>query len=162
MPKAGLYIHSVVRFFHSYRTHRWMIAFSATFILSAIFLYHLHLGDVSLVYANTINLCARIAYCLVFLSKYFNSSSSKLFRWYDCIPPLRLWFVFGASGILVYISERHFEANKLVSQLGRKAMVNVSVQCHVAIGFSLASMCLWIWWITSGRYINIALRRKLD
>jgi oligosaccharide translocation protein RFT1 len=138
-----------------------MIAFSTIFIFSAIFLYHLDLGDASLVYANTINLCARIAYCLVFSSRYFNASA-KVFQLYDCLPPLRLWFVSGVSTILIYASERHFEAKKVASQLGRKAVVNTSVLCHVAVGVFLAAICLWTWWTTSGHYINIRSRQKME
>ena len=143
--------------------YRWMIAFSIIFILSAISLYHLDVGDASLVYANIINLCARIAYCLTFSSKYFNTSSSvKLFRWYDCLPSVRLWFVAGASAVLIYTSQRHFEADQIASRLGRTAVVDFSVVCHVAIGVSLIAICVWTWWTTSGRYINIPLRRKVE
>ena len=143
--------------------NRWMIVFSAIFIISATFLYHHNLGDASLVYANTINLCARVAYSLIFAVKYFNSTSSvKLFRWYHCLPPMLLWFACGASFVCIYLSERHFGANEVALRLGRKALVNISVLYHVVIGTCLVVVCLGTWWTTAGRYMNIPLRRKVE
>ncbi|EEB87561.1 hypothetical protein MPER_15048, partial [Moniliophthora perniciosa FA553] len=48
------------------RQSRWMIVFSTIYISSAIALYKQGFGDVSLVYANIINLSARIIYVLIF------------------------------------------------------------------------------------------------
>ncbi|KIK09519.1 hypothetical protein K443DRAFT_644720 [Laccaria amethystina LaAM-08-1] len=54
---------------------RWMIGFSVVYISTAIFLYSLDIGDASLVYANVINLSARILYCLAFVMQFFAKSS---------------------------------------------------------------------------------------
>ncbi|KAF9054290.1 Rft protein-domain-containing protein [Panaeolus papilionaceus] len=53
---------------------RWMVLFSTLYIGSAIVLYRAGFGDASLVYANIINLSARIAYCINFAQSFFNGA----------------------------------------------------------------------------------------
>ncbi|KAF5326076.1 hypothetical protein D9611_000906 [Ephemerocybe angulata] len=59
------------------RQSRWMFGFSVIYVSTAMLFYRLGLGDVSLIYANTVNLSARIIYCLAFASRFFGASSSS-------------------------------------------------------------------------------------
>ncbi|KAF8645628.1 hypothetical protein AX16_007710 [Volvariella volvacea WC 439] len=52
---------------------RWMTLFSVIYISSAITFYNFGIGDSSLVYANIINLGARIIYALRFASVFFST-----------------------------------------------------------------------------------------
>jgi len=139
-----------------------MVVFSITYIISAIPFYRLGLGDSSLVYANIVNLCARILYCLIFVDGYFKKATSAHFRFYKVLPPWELWVTSLTSAAVIHVSERRLNANELALQLGRRALMNVSVLVHVAIGSSLAILCILTWWISSGRYLNLPLRRKAE
>lgn len=153
----------------------WMIAFSLTYILSAISFYHLGLGDASLVYANMVNLSARIIYCLRFATRYFTSpspsplgprastsSSSGEFRWRSAIPSTSLFVVCGLSTYATYLSERWLGANARAISMGRKALFDLNVLTHIGIGGALALLCLGVWWITEGRYLGLSLPRRRE
>lgn len=144
-----------------------MIVFSITYILAAIAFYHCNLGDASLVYANIINLCARIVYCLIFIKRYFRTSDSSAspfiqFRFYDALPSWQLWTASAFSAVLIYASEQWFEANTIALQLGRQALMDYRVILHIFVGTSLAFACLMTWWITASYRLNIPIRRKTE
>ena len=139
-----------------------MVVFSITYIASAILFYHLGLGDASLVYANIVNLCVRILYCLIFVKGYFKKAISAHFRFYKVLPPWELWVTSVTSAAVIHVSERRLNANELALQLGRRALMNFSVLFHVAIGSSLAILCILTWWLASGCYLNLPLRRKVE
>ncbi len=142
-----------------------MVVFSISYITSAILFYRLGLGDASLVYANIVNLSARVLYCLVFVDGYFKKASSTSavhFRLDKVLPPRGLWVISVISAVMIYVSERRLNANELALQLGRRAVMNFSVLFHVAIGLSLAILCILTWWTVSGRYLNLLLRRKVE
>lgn len=138
-----------------------MVAFSIIYILATICLYRLGLGDTSLVYANILNLSARISYCLHFVSTYFASQRSQqhAFRPFDALPSWTLCITCTLSAVLFHLTKKQLDAERLVAELGRSAILNKSVLLHVVIGVSLAITCLWVWWRSSGRYLDLSMRR---
>ena len=140
-----------------------MVAFSIIYILATICLYHLGLGDTSLVYANILNLSARITYCLHFVSTYFANQYSQqhAFRRLDALPSWILCITCTLSAILIHLSKKQLDAEHLAAELGRSAILNKSVLLHVGIGITLSITCLWVWWRTwrlSGRYLGLSVR----
>jgi len=79
---------------------------SITYIVSATNFYCLGLRDPSLVYANIVNLCARILYCLIFVDAYFKKATSTHFRFYKVLPPWELWVTSLTSAAVIHVSER--------------------------------------------------------
>jgi len=138
---------------------RWMVAFSIIYILATICLYRLGLGDTSLVYANVLNLSARITYCLHFVSTYF-ISQQHAFRCLDALPSWTLGITCTLSAVLLHLSGKQFDAERLAAELGRSALLNKFVLLHVGIGVVLSIMCLGAWWKSSGRYLDLSVRRS--
>jgi oligosaccharide translocation protein RFT1 len=145
-----------------------MIGFSAIYITAALLLYRAGLGDASLVYANIVNLSARIVYCLRFTIRFFFLSSSSvstatstpLFTWRSVLPSSSLCLASAVSAVLVWASERRLGALGIAAQHGRGALLHPRVIAHVGVGGVLALGCLAVWWRTSGRYLGaIPLRR---
>ena len=137
-----------------------MIVFSAIYIGSAIAFYTLGMGDASLVYANIVNLSARIVYSLRYATDFFNEPNSTLFRWRNTLPSRGLCVVSALSAAVIQLSQRRLEADKIASQLGKRALFNSSVLLHVGVSGSLALVCLGTWWRTSGRYLSLFSFRR--
>ncbi|KAK7035777.1 Rft protein-domain-containing protein [Favolaschia claudopus] len=132
----------------------WMGAFSVVYIGAAIQLYGLQFGDTSLVFANIINLSARIAFAVYFISAYFtrNNAHSHL-RWRTTLPGWRHCLVSVGAGILVRLSERRLDISRTVARAGSGISVlrNKNVLMHIAVGGVLGIACLATWWFTEGR-----------
>ncbi|KAF5371207.1 hypothetical protein D9758_004092 [Tetrapyrgos nigripes] len=69
------------------RQSRWMILFSLIYITAAVGLYTIGLGDSALVYANIINLSARILYAVRFCDTFFKNMQAP----YTSGPPILDW-----------------------------------------------------------------------
>ena len=163
LNEQSRYVHLLTPYYLLYLKFQnsWMVACSAIYILTAICLYRLGLGDTSLVYANIFNLSARIAYCLYFVSTYFNQHSEQhAFRWSDALPSWTLCITCTLSAILLHLSKRQFDAQRLAADLGRSAILNRFVLLHVGIGVALAIICLGAWWKSSGRFLDLSVRRS--
>jgi oligosaccharide translocation protein RFT1 len=143
---------------------RWMIGFSAIYIGSAIVFYSVDLGDASLVYANVVNLSARIIYSLRYATNFFNKPKIPIFRWQDTLPSRSLWVVSGLSAAVIQLSRRRLKADEIASHLGKRALLNSSVLLHVGVCGSLALLCLGTWWRTSGMYLSFSsfLKGKVE
>ena len=125
-----------------------MVAFSVIYILATIWLYRLGLGDTSLVYANILNLSARITYCLHFASTYFTSQCSQQHAFRRlALPSWALCITCTLSAVLLHFSKKQLNAERLAAELGRSAILNKSVLLHVGIGVALTITCLWVWYI---------------
>lgn len=142
---------------------RWMIGFSVVYISTAIFLYSLDIGDASLVYANVINLSARIIYCLAFVVQFFaKSSPPQSFRWTQAIPSWKLLAVFGLSATLIRISENFLGVIQIVEREGRFALFKTPILTHVALGATLTIVCILAWWVSVGRFLSLPGRDKIE
>ncbi|KIM40692.1 hypothetical protein M413DRAFT_72866 [Hebeloma cylindrosporum] len=139
---------------------RWMIGFSAIYIGSAISFYALGLGDASLVYANIVNLSARIVYSLRYATNFFNEPKATVFRWQDTLPSRTLCVVSGLSAVIIQLSQRRLKADEIASELGKRALLNPSVLIHVGVCGLLALVCLGTWWRASGRYLRFSSFRR--
>lgn len=138
-----------------------MAGFSTIFILTTIGLYALGLGDASLVYANIINLSARIAYSLHFISSYFKYyNAGELLRWQDIIPSRSLIASLLISFSMIHYHERRWD---ILGNAGEQnAFLNVTVLMHIGLGGLLGLTCVAIWWFHSGRYLISYYRMKAE
>ncbi|KAJ7460938.1 Rft protein-domain-containing protein [Mycena galericulata] len=134
----------------------WMAAFSVIYIGAAIQLYGWHFGDASLVYANIINLSARIAYAVHFVSAYFsNHSARSSLEWKNALPGWRLSLACCVSWAVVRQSEKRLDVSGTIARAGAgiSVLVNRPVLLHVATGGALGCACLATWWLTEGRQL---------
>jgi oligosaccharide translocation protein RFT1 len=140
-----------------------MAGFSTIYISTAIGLYALGFGDKSLVYANIINLLARIVYALHFTSSYFAfRHAGDLLRWKDMMPTPRLILASMLSSLVIHYYGRKRDIYGIVKAGGRTALLNRSVVTHVVLGCLLALICVTIWWMSSGRFLVPSRRAKTE
>lgn len=142
---------------------RWMAGFSTIYISAAITLYALGFGDTSLVYANIINLSARIVYSLYFISSYFRFHQiGNLLTWKKLMPSLQLILFSLLSTFIIQYHAHKRDISSIVDAGGRAALLNIAVMTHVGLGGLLALTCIFTWWISSGRFLISACRAKTE
>ncbi|KAJ3562537.1 hypothetical protein NP233_g9508 [Leucocoprinus birnbaumii] len=134
------------------RQSRWMVAFSLVFIASAISLYRLGFGDASLVYANIVNLLARIAFATLFTKSFFASKGSgNLISIRGALPSFSLVLISLAMKITIAYDGNRRNIVTIVGKEGRISLMNKDVVQHVGLGTALAVVWLSFWWMSSGR-----------
>ncbi|EIN05860.1 Rft-1-domain-containing protein [Punctularia strigosozonata HHB-11173 SS5] len=141
------------------RQSRWMAVFSGVYIAAALTLFSYGVGDASLVYANVINLSARIVYCLSFVSSYFRQHQGQGPRWRTTFPGWSVLVLSGLSSIAVRRSARIFHVQERVLE-GRRGLLGLTVVMHTAVGGTLAAITLLVWWYRAGRYVAMPRTRK--
>ncbi|KAJ7349075.1 Rft protein-domain-containing protein [Mycena albidolilacea] len=131
----------------------WMAGFSVIYIGAAVQLYNWQLGDPSLVFANIINLSARIAYAVHFVSGFFSKNSARaVLNWRNALPGWRLHLACGVSWAVVRWSERRLDVLGTVARgAGFSALMSKNVLVHIATGGVFGLVCLGTWWWTEGR-----------
>jgi oligosaccharide translocation protein RFT1 len=140
---------------------RWLVGFSIAFILSAIGFYTSDFGDVSLVYANIINLSARIIYAAQYASTFFKRNKTA-HSWKTSIPTWHFLLAATISYLAISMTDIHHQAVLLVRTEGRRAVFSKIVIFHLAQGVGLGLCCVVTWWITSGRYLMKRVQVKTD
>lgn len=129
-----------------------MIIFSGIYIFAVILFYQQGFGDTSLVYANIVNLSARILYARRFIFRYF---SSQHIRWRQEIAPSNAlcflsalsWAVLNYTGRLFGVEEAGLFSSKTI--------------IHVGLGGLLALVNVGVWWYTTGKYrITRSIRKS--
>ncbi|OJA11584.1 hypothetical protein AZE42_01937 [Rhizopogon vesiculosus] len=143
------------------RQSRWLIGFSIVFILSAIGFYASGFGDVSLVYANIINLSARIIYAAQYASTFFKKNKTA-HSWTTSMPAWHFLLAAALSYLAISMTNIHDQAVVLVQTGGRGAVLSTTVISHLAQGVGLGLCCVVTWWITSGRYLMKRVQVKTD
>jgi oligosaccharide translocation protein RFT1 len=138
-----------------------MAAFSVVYMSTALAFYGIGFGDASLVYANIINLSARIFYCAVFVSSYFASGNNPM-RWNNVRPRWHVLLAMVVSGIIIWYSDRTLGASEEVRSHGRAAVLSLTVILHMGLGGILLLACIATWWIASGRFLTLPRRMKID
>ncbi|KAJ7611578.1 Rft protein-domain-containing protein [Roridomyces roridus] len=131
----------------------WMAVFSVIYIGAAVQLYNMQLGDPSLVYANIINLSARIAYAVYFVSIYFTNNNARAsLTWSQALPHWKLTLACLISWAVVGQSERRLDVLGTVVRAGAgfSVLLNKNVLLHVGLGGVMGCVCLATWWITDG------------
>lgn len=135
---------------------RWMLAFSIIYILSATALYKLGFGDTSLVYANIVNLTARIWYTATFVVVYFGKRmKSHQLSLASVVPGWK----FSSMVVLSFLAISSNDARQNLAGgmhgLGRRALFSTPVLAHVALGGGLSLACVGLWWITEGKRLVV-------
>ncbi|KAJ6500598.1 Rft protein-domain-containing protein [Mycena sanguinolenta] len=141
----------------------WMAAFSVMYMGAAIQLYAWQFGDASLVFANIINLSARIAYGMYFVSAFFSKNSVRSsLSWRSAIPGWRLFLACGVSWAVVGWNESKSDVYGRVARTGAgfSVLKDRGVQVHVAIGGACGLVCLATWVLTEGRHHFVAARER--
>jgi oligosaccharide translocation protein RFT1 len=120
-----------------------MIGFSAIYISAAMLFYQQALGDAALVYANIVNLTARILYAATFVKGYFPSG---VLDWRSqLIPQPALLVLCAASWFATRYSGQRLDINKA-------PLVSTQMAIHVGLGGALGATSLAVWWFSDGRY----------
>jgi len=140
-----------------------MAGFSVIYILAAVILYALQLGDVSLVYANILNLSVRIIYSTHFISSFFSIHNARdVLTWNKALPGWPVILTSCVSAAFVWISARRLEVLEAVKEGGRTTLLTLPVVTHLMLGGLMGLVCLTVWWMSSGRYISIPSRTKIE
>lgn len=116
---------------------RWMLLFSLGFIAAAVGFNRAGFGDSGLVYANILNLCARVIYCWKFVREYFTANGGHI-SWKDAIPPKGVLAIFAISAIVTRWSGMMYEDVVLLIT-HQKGHLVVGVGC---VGICLATWCV--------------------
>ncbi|TFK20446.1 Rft-1-domain-containing protein [Coprinopsis marcescibilis] len=146
------------------RQSRWMIFFSVVYVSATILFYRLGLGDASLIYANILNLSARIGYCIHFASQFFAKSSPPVrLNWKAALPPPLFIVLAAISSLLVRFSRYRLGIDNALRSSGRTAIFLPRTLAHIGFGGALALACVGVWWITQGRSLVSRIRHaKVD
>lgn len=122
-----------------------MAFFSSLYIASAVSFYKFaHLGDASLVYANIMNLTARIAYCVHFANTYYSSCRSRhLLSWWKAIPRVPFLLSIISSGTLVRLDTRTMMLSSTERGIG--LLFRMDLIMHICYGLVLALACIGVW-----------------
>lgn len=129
-----------------------MVVFSLIFIVAAVLFYRLGFGDASLVYANMVNLLARIVFAVLFAKSFFaRRKAGNLISIRRALPSRYLVLIsLAMRGVVAYDGRRR-NIGKIVGMQGRSSLLHVEVIRHVGIGSALAVVWLSYWWMSSGR-----------
>ena len=142
---------------------RWMAGFSVIYISAAVTLYALQLGDAALVYANILNLSVRIIYSVHFISSFFsNHNALGVLTWTRALPGWPVILTSGLSAVFIWASATRLEVLEVVKEGGRTTLFSLPVVIHVIVGGIMGLVCLTAWWMSSGRYLSIPGRTKLE
>lgn len=127
-----------------------MAVFSVVFISAAVTLYVFGFGDSSLVYANILNLSARIIYALRFTSAYFHyHRCDDILTWKNVMPRKRLLLVSSLSSLAIFLNNSRSNVSGIVAAGGRGALLEFPVIMHIGLGGALALTCMTVWWSSS-------------
>jgi oligosaccharide translocation protein RFT1 len=161
-----------------------MFAFSVIYISTAVFLYRLGWGDVSLIYANCVSLAARVAYCLAFSKRFFSSFPTAAsenatatqnvgttektqptaqggeFRLANGLPRLPFLIAVSASAVIIQLSSKRFNVASAVAKGGKYVLFQRDVLTHVVVGGALGVGCLAVWWVSSGKSVLETVRSQ--
>jgi oligosaccharide translocation protein RFT1 len=124
-----------------------MAFFSAIYICATVGFYRLGLGDAALVYANIVNLTARIVYVIIYTSSFFKSKQAVL-KWFDAIPSFLLITATITSTAIIYGQREYLHVpapGPNFDLLDKRFLV------HFGSGAVLGIICLSVWWATQGR-----------
>ncbi|CAK5280946.1 unnamed protein product [Mycena citricolor] len=141
----------------------WMAIFSFIYIASAVELYSLGFGDASLVFANILNLGARIAYATHFITGYFTAHQARSsLHWQSVLPHWKFSMACCVSWAAIRESATILNVRTIVAHTGSGAgvrlLIHKSILIHIGIGGAMGCACLGTWWYTQGRQL---LRLKI-
>ncbi|KAG6837050.1 hypothetical protein H0H93_015621 [Arthromyces matolae] len=116
--------------------------------------------DASLVYANILNLLARIAYTGTFITSFYvRHDAQKILRWKAVLPRPQLLLCTSLTYTLIRMSARLLGIQSDSAEKG----LSRAVLMHIGVGGVLGLINLAIWWIYAGRYLTIPrVRSKVE
>lgn len=124
--------------------------------MSAISFYRLGLGDASLVYANILNLSARILYTMLFTLTFFrNHRTSAPSLLVDVLPDWR----FVAATALSYVV---ISLNQGRQDIIHRGWLSVPGLLHFSLGIGMGLVCVAAWWMTAGRRMIAGMKSKVE
>jgi len=132
------------------RYNRMLLCFSVIFLFSSWYLT-VHLGSLGFILANCLNMIARIAHSLHYMSKYYKGSPYT--PWRAVMPPPAVLVVYAASFLITIVSE-----NLLLRQAG---WINRCI--HIGIGgvcLTLAAGTVYIAEYKLMTFIKLQYNRK--
>ncbi|KAH8814772.1 Rft-1-domain-containing protein [Flagelloscypha sp. PMI_526] len=137
------------------RQSSYMVLFSILYTISTIALYSPYLpfnspGDSSLVYANIVNLTARIIFALSFCSRYFKTNSPL---WMSLVPSPTL------LGLIRYILPPAFK-DVIQPRLGLYGLKGAIVE--LGLGGVFALVWLGLFWLTDGKVLVRQMRSAVS
>ncbi|KAL4261502.1 Oligosaccharide translocation protein RFT1 [Pleurotus pulmonarius] len=157
------------------RQSLFMFLFSLLYVLSSLVFYsYFRLGDAALIYANIVNLLARIAFCLSFVRAFFRDQyrgrvsagaagaagpkagevNPFAFRAGEWLPDPRVV----AACVLSYAvlsSPALVPPPPATTSSPMRHLLSKAVLGYVGIGGVLGLGCLYVWWATAGRVLKI-------
>ncbi|TDL29647.1 Rft-1-domain-containing protein [Rickenella mellea] len=133
---------------------KWMTAFSLLYLVATVVLYKAAgIGDSALVYANMVNLSARIIYCVRVVDVYFkrhipqnkSEGGSSTTPWKDCIPPYPVLTYFAVAWSVTRASNQIFKVEHVVGTLGKRGLLSSAIVAHCAVGAVAGILGLVVW-----------------
>ncbi|KAG9217939.1 hypothetical protein CCMSSC00406_0008580 [Pleurotus cornucopiae] len=156
----------------------FMFTFSILYLSSALVFYsYFELGDASLIYANIVNLLARISFCLFFVQTFFQGQYQAIVFQAAAPPthkPIQSYpFTFKPGEWLPHprvittcvLSYAILSSKALVpppittsSSPMRYLLSKVMIR-YIGVGGVLGLGCLYVWWITTGKLLKTTFTR---
>jgi oligosaccharide translocation protein RFT1 len=135
-----------------------MAAFSVVFVMATGLFYRLGFQDVSLIYANIVNLLSRIVFAAHFIAAHYNrKGAASIVRWTSLLPH---WSFIGLSVTSAIALNTLPLDVTLVRRGGFKALLHTSVLTYVGVGALLAISTGSIWWAQTGRHLVLPRRTR--
>lgn len=130
---------------------RWMAVFSCVFVVATAVFYRLGLEDVSLIYANIVNLVSRILFSAQFISQFYNEKGGTgVFRWASVRPRgTFVGFVILSGSALQASAVVRMDGLKQNRPLESSSLRRIGV--HLGGGVALAIISSAVWWFQTGR-----------
>jgi oligosaccharide translocation protein RFT1 len=138
-----------------------MAAFSVVYLTSTLIFYHLGFGDVSLVYANIINLLSRIAFCLSFIGSFLRAREvTDVMVWKDVVPRPGIFLALVISKLLIECSARVLKISAIVETQGNLSLRNTTLAIYFVLGGLLGALSTSRWWILSGQFATFRYKKE--
>lgn len=127
-----------------------MAGASVAYILLTIALYQVGgLGDTSVIYANIINLTARIIYCVVFIGSYVQRISqgkiSNFLSTDEILPPKSALAAFLAAALVTHASFSALGIVERIKGVGKAVIWDRACQLHVGVGAMSGLVIVSVW-----------------
>lgn len=147
------------RIYNGLKKYRWMVGYSATYITSAILFYKFGCGDPSLVYANIVNLFARILYTTFYILRFFGKhTDSRYLNLVDVLPDLQFLIAVAVAYAVISFNESKYHIMELVDH---RSLLSLPVVLHIVLGITMGLICVATWWMSTGKRVVSKFKAKV-
>jgi oligosaccharide translocation protein RFT1 len=131
-----------------------MALFSILFAASAGGFYGLGYRDSSLIYANIVNLSARISFAVAFISNYYTERRTRdALRWSKVFVRPIVGACLATTALAVRLAS--WRASGSINGNGKMAgLFSPYILVQIGLSITMGVGCLGLWWIKSGRYLQ--------